>query len=231
MTGNEVTYQTETIREYGQNLMFEPIPLSMLYTDAQQPQVLIKVNGIEGVCPEFNCNYVYVDTASMITGQSLSGNDLIIDGTNLPTDVTSVKLANSECGVITASTTQITCTLTTSPAAGSWDVKVTDASGLIPVDASVGKINVALTVTAVSPSTDLNQLGGDTLTFTGEGFDNLAANTQITFSDGTSCDVTATSSTQVDCMISGFLEASLDSSTPYTATVSVNSVTDSTQSV
>ena len=195
MTGNEVTYQTETIREYGQNLMFEPIPLSMLYTDAQQPQVLIKVNGIEGVCPEFNCDYVYVDTASLITGQSLSGNDLTIDGTNLPTDATSVKLANSECGVITASTTQITCTLTTSSAAGSWDVKVTDASGLIPVDASVGKINVGLTVTTVSPSTDLNQLGGDTLTFTGEGFDNLAANTQITFGDGTACDVTATSST------------------------------------
>ena len=34
MTGNDVVFSTETIREYGQNLMFEPIPLSMLFTDA-----------------------------------------------------------------------------------------------------------------------------------------------------------------------------------------------------
>jgi len=35
MTGNNVVFSTETIRPYGSNLMFEPIPLSMLYTDAQ----------------------------------------------------------------------------------------------------------------------------------------------------------------------------------------------------
>jgi hypothetical protein len=105
MTGNDVVFETETIREYGQNLMFEPIPLSMLFTDAQQPQVMIKVNGIEGVCPEFNCGYVYVDTASLITGQSMSGDDLTITGTNLPTSNVSVKLSNSECGTVTASST------------------------------------------------------------------------------------------------------------------------------
>ena len=73
MTGNEVVFSTETIREYGQNLMFEPIPLSMLYTDSQKPQVTVKVNGLDGVCPEFNCDYVYVDPTSLITGQTLSG--------------------------------------------------------------------------------------------------------------------------------------------------------------
>ena len=40
----------------------------MLYTDAQQPQVMIKVNGIAGVCPEFNCDYVYVDATGVVTG-------------------------------------------------------------------------------------------------------------------------------------------------------------------
>lgn len=35
LTGSNVVFETETIREYGQNLMFEPVPLSMLYTDAQ----------------------------------------------------------------------------------------------------------------------------------------------------------------------------------------------------
>jgi hypothetical protein len=30
---------SETIREYGSNLLFEPIPLEMLYTNADKPQV------------------------------------------------------------------------------------------------------------------------------------------------------------------------------------------------
>ena len=112
LVGNEIVFETETIREYGQNLMFEPIPLSMLYTDAQKPQVMIKVNGIEGVCPEFNCDYVYVDTTALITDQTLSGDILTIIGTNLPTSDVSVKLANSECGTVTATSTEITCSLT-----------------------------------------------------------------------------------------------------------------------
>jgi len=211
--------------------MFEPISLDMLYTDAQRPQVMIKVNGIDGVCPEFNCEYVYVGATGLVTGQTLSGDDLTITGTNLPTSGVTVKLANSECGTVTATATQITCTLTTSAAAGSWDVKVIDAFGLTPADAATPKINVGLSVTNVSPNVDLNQLGGDILVLTGTGFDTLADNTQIVFGDGTACDVQSTSPTQLECMVAGFDEASLDSSTPYTATVSVNSVTDATQSV
>ena len=231
MTGNEVVFSTETIREYGQNLMFEPVPLSMLYTDAQKPQVMVKVNGIDGVCPEFNCDYVYVDTTALITGQTLSGDTLTITGTNLPTSDVAVGLANSQCGTVTATSGQITCTLTTPAAAGSWDVKVTDASGLIPVDASVAKINVGLTVTSISPSTDLNQLGGDILTLEGTGFDSITDNTQIAFSDGTTCDVISTTSSSLECMVSGFDATAINSSTPYTVSLSVNSVTDSTQSV
>lgn len=40
-----------TTRPYGQNLMFEPVPLEMIFHDADKPQVMIKVNGLEGVCP------------------------------------------------------------------------------------------------------------------------------------------------------------------------------------
>lgn len=32
--GNEIVFNSSTFREYGQNLMFEPIPLEFLYTDA-----------------------------------------------------------------------------------------------------------------------------------------------------------------------------------------------------
>lgn len=64
--GNNVVFNSITYREYGQNLMFEPIPLEFLYSDAQQPQVLVTVNGIDSVCPDFNCNYIYIDTDKQI---------------------------------------------------------------------------------------------------------------------------------------------------------------------
>ena len=102
-----------------------------------------------------------------------------------------------------------------------------DESGLVPIDASVAKINVGLSVTSISPSTGLNQLGGDILTISGTGFDTAADNTQVTFSDGTSCEIVSTMSTSLECVVSGFDSATLNTSTPYTVTVSVNSVTDS----
>ena len=120
---------------------------------------------------------------------------MIIVGTNLPTLDVKVKLANSECGTVTASSTSITCTLTTAAAAGSWVVQVTNASGLIPVDTTVATIDVSLTVSNIDPSLDLNQLGGDILVITGTGFDLLTINTVVTFDDGSSCDVISSSST------------------------------------
>jgi len=39
------------------------------------------------------------------------------------------------------------------PAAGSWDVQVIDYRGLIPLDASLAKIDVELVITSISPNT------------------------------------------------------------------------------
>jgi hypothetical protein len=33
MTGDNVTFNTSILREYGKNLMFEPVPLEFLYSD------------------------------------------------------------------------------------------------------------------------------------------------------------------------------------------------------
>ena len=33
--GTEIVMNASTFREYGQNLMFEPVPLEFLYSDAQ----------------------------------------------------------------------------------------------------------------------------------------------------------------------------------------------------
>lgn len=100
---------------------------------------MVTVNGIDGVCPEFNCDYLYIDTDKLIQSQTLTnGVDLTITGVGLPTEDIRVRFANAECtDGITATETEITCTLNFLPAAGSWDVKLTDYRGLIPIDSAV----------------------------------------------------------------------------------------------
>ena len=142
-----------------------------------------------------------------------------------------MSVANSVCGTVTASTTEITCTLNTAAAAGSWDVKVADANGYTPKGTTVAQVSVPLSVTSISPNTGLNQLGGDTLTITGTGFDQIIDNTSVVFSDSTACQVLTTSATQITCFITGFDQSALNTSSPYTVTITVNSVVDATQSV
>lgn len=86
--------------------MFEPVPLEMMHADAQSPQVLISVNGIDGVCPSFNCDYAYIESNATITAQSLSNErDLVIEGTNLPVEDLVIGLANAHCDSIVATDT------------------------------------------------------------------------------------------------------------------------------
>lgn len=158
--GVNLTYRNTTPRPYGNNLMFEPVPLEMMYHNADKPQVLVTVGGIAGLCPSFNCDYLYKTAPSMITAQTLGTNglDITITGTSLPTTVADLRvvLGNAECGTITASETEITCSLSVLPAAGSWDVELYEPKGRVPVDTTVAKIDVALVVSSITPSTGLN---------------------------------------------------------------------------
>jgi hypothetical protein len=132
LTGDNITFNNVIVREYGKNLMFEPIPLEFIHADVDKPQVGIKVNGIDGVCPAFNCGYLYGDATGEITSQTVSGTTVTVMGTSLPTSNVKVSIANSVCGTVTASATEITCTLNAGAAAGSWDIKVSDANGYTP---------------------------------------------------------------------------------------------------
>lgn len=143
----------------------------------------------------------------------------------------SVKIRNSKCASVTSSGSSITCTLDVPVAAGSWDVQVTDVNGLTPKNAAVAAISVPLTISSVSPNSGLNQLGGDILTITGTGFDQVTNTTSIVFGDGTNCTVQTTSATQVTCEVDGFLTSTLDTSNPYSMNITVNGVSDTTQSV
>jgi hypothetical protein len=60
MTGNELFSNVAYIENYGESLMFEPIPLEFLSTAASLPQVLVTVDGIQALCPQLNCYYSFV---------------------------------------------------------------------------------------------------------------------------------------------------------------------------
>ena len=121
-----------------------------------------------------------------------------ITGESLPTDtIESVEFAGTECDTTTivSDGSSVTCDLLFNPAAGDWSVSILDDKGVSLIAVETTAISVPLQVDSVSPSSDLNQNGGDTLTFAGLGFPLNTNDITVTFSDGTSC--TVTSSTDV----------------------------------
>ena len=73
-----------------------------------------------------------------------------------------VRVGRVGCGSTTGTATSITCTLTKGAAAGTYSVEVVTVEGIVPVDTGVATpIIVALDATSLSPSTGLNQFGGD----------------------------------------------------------------------
>ena len=81
LSGENPFFEASTLTEFGETLMFEPIPQEMLYTAETRPQVLVNVDGVPAACANLNCDYMYVDTTALITSQSLlNGNTLSIMG-------------------------------------------------------------------------------------------------------------------------------------------------------
>ena len=106
----------------------------------------VAIQTVDGVCTEFNCDYLYIEPTGQITAQSLSsGVDLNITKTNLPTEDVRELLAKAKCDKVEASETEITCSLNHHPAARSWNVEVT-----------LGCIVVALFVDSMISSINLN---------------------------------------------------------------------------
>jgi len=99
--------------------MMEPIPLEFLTTNATSPQVRVSINGFDAVCPDFNCDYMYVPTTALIEGTTLSGSELTITGIDIPI-IESITFGTVDCEVTSSSTTEVVCTLVNTPQAGSW---------------------------------------------------------------------------------------------------------------
>lgn len=116
-----------------------------------------------------------------------------------------VVLGNAKCGTVTASDTEITCSLEHFAAAGSWDVQVIDNNGLSIIADGTAKIDVSLAVSSISPNTNLNMLGGDVITITGTGFDSDTSATTVKFTeDSTNCDIESATPTEIKCKVAGF---------------------------
>lgn len=195
-SGGTPVYAQNTTRAYGGSLFFEPVPLEMIYTNETLPQIEVSVGGLPTLCPNFNCNYTYVVAIGEITGTTLSGTTLTLTGTSLPlaANVVQISFGTVNCTIDEASSsdTTIVCTMTSYPMAGDWIAELQSKSGLIPNSAAT--TNVALVVTAVSPSTSLNYLGGDTLTITGTNFGTARSLVAVSFTDGSICNVTTVTS-------------------------------------
>lgn len=89
-----------------------------------------------------------------------------------------------------------------------------------------------MVIDSISPNSDLNQLGGDVLTFSGTGFDSLDISaSSVVFSDGTTCTVLDATPTTLTCLVNGFDASTLDTSSPYTVTISVNGIENSDQTI
>ena len=189
--GNKPTFISEVIRPYGESLMFEPVGLEFLYTDAQSPQVLVTVDDLPALCVNLNCDYAYVEpgATTIITGQSYNPKTLeyIVTGKNLPTiwkphgrrlqtttsTATGLDFGGATCLDSTPpenfTSTKITCTLNHQPRAGDQPVVLTTDQGLVPVSTDVPLIPIGLSVTAVAPIF-ANAVGGTILTIDGAGF-------------------------------------------------------------
>lgn len=144
------------------------------------------------------------------------------------TVVRKIRFANTDCvfNKVTSTTSQLECILADAPTCGEWLPEIYSAHGLIPVDSTAAKIKVDCTVTTITPNTDLNVLGGDSLTISGTNFPKFVADNTVDIgfsnSQTTKCVLISSKSTEMVCMTKSFDKvANLDQD--FTMTININS--------
>jgi hypothetical protein len=190
---------------FGTNLFFDPVPLEFLRAPAAAPQVLVTVEGIDALCASLSCDYSYIAPVGEITEQTLSGFSVTIRGTELPitADITRVVIGDQDCttGTISSSTTEVTCSLSDLPVAGTHSVQLLTEMGAVGIADGTTEIAVDLIISLVESANELNRYGGSTITITGTGFGSVAADVVITMTgDGTTCRVYFIEPTSITCV-------------------------------
>jgi hypothetical protein len=189
--GNYTTYSNVTV-PYSSNLFYEPIPFEMMRTYETEPQLIVTVDDQPAVCHNLTCDFTYILPVGEITAFTYTEATklLVITGTNLPSvisNITNVEFALASCTVdeSTLSDTNVECTLNKEPTCGDHTPVLTSLLGIVPNAAAVSDLTISCTVSGATPITDMNLLGGDNITISGEFLPhNLVTSTvSIKFSD------------------------------------------------
>jgi hypothetical protein len=156
----------------------------------------------EPVIPSIVCDSTTNAAAvKTITGKALAAQ---------PSIVRKVRFANTDCIFDNSTSThgELHCELADAPTCGEWHPEIYSDHGLIPTDLAATKIKVDCTVTAITPKTDLNVLGGDNLTISGTNFPKFVADNtvEIGFSNSgsTKCVLQSSKSTEMICLTKSF---------------------------
>jgi hypothetical protein len=235
----DATFNASKFQQRGKNLVFEPIPMEMLYTPAKAPQVLVKVNGLAAVCPAQNCDYNYVAaTSGSITNVQLNGNKVTIDAHDLvkqdceaetPLSDLVIEFADSKCVPNVNQNFEsgtIECELDHTPAAGTHYGKVVGICGNFDFKAA-SPVNVPLEISSITPTTILSTLGNELVIIRGTGFPIHHAPV-VAFKNGPALTVKSYSSTEIKCITHRFSDRRMRSlMTSDELIVSVNDVEQS----
>jgi hypothetical protein len=216
-------------------LFYDPVPFEMLKTYDTIPQIVVTVNDLPAMCHNITCGFNYTEPVGEITSFTFdtASNKVTIVGTSLPTaaaDIYSVEFAKSLCTVdsTTVTATGFECTLIQEPTCGTWAPKLTAVLGVVPNAAAIVSLEVACSITAATPDFDLNIIGGDNITISGEHFpwDIVSNNISIAFNDADStvCTPQDSQSTTLVCLTETFSET-IDSSVPLSMTIVINGLT------
>lgn len=119
---------------------------------------------------------------------------------------------------------RINCTLNDTRVSGNWIVVVNTQYGLVPNEVTT-EITIPVNVTSVSPMTDINFLGGDVMTISGDNFGYDTSAIMVTYDDGTTCDVIAADMTRFKCLNRRFTAGA---AVAQGMQISINNLTDAT---
>jgi hypothetical protein len=191
------------------------------------------VNDVPAVCHNLTCNFTYTEPVGEVTGYAYNHGTkrLTLEGTDLPNvtaNISSVYFALTHCTIdeSTLSNTTLECVLDEDPTCGDHLPILTSTLGVIPNSDSLVAEEFTCTLTSIFPSTTLNLLGGDNITFTGTQLPkNLDTSTvSIVFNDTnqTTCIPQISSTDTLVCLTDAF-DQTASADTPITFDVVINS--------
>jgi hypothetical protein len=151
---------------------FQEIPFEFINTIHTVPQITVTNKG--SLAGSLTAGYEYITFTSEITDFSLSGTEITITGVSLAEadlELDYIKIGESDCTISSRSETEIICSYTTA-IAGDFKPTIHTETGNLDynTDPSDKTLEIPLSISSVTPNTDVSPSGGNELTIAGEGF-------------------------------------------------------------